>query len=342
MKAAIAASYGKAADVVSVVDSWPRPTLAGKQKLLVRVQACSISPGDKHCLSGGIRALIAPKSFPYVVGMDVCGVVEQADAGAGFSVGDVVVASNGMEPWGGMAEIMAVMPSEAALKPEGLDAVTAASCSSALAAIKAVEAAGVKAGSRVLVLGGSGGVGTAAVQLCKDAGASLVVTTSSQAALMASLGADRVINYHSENWWALDEFRAERFDAIIDCVGGGEHWSRSTDVLKARGDGGCFVAVATDDPNPAMTSFWRVLYPVLQPLVGRPLWSLLARKPYYRMVLTDSCSAAKAKVLSLVADGRLKIVLDAASPFPFTEEGVKAAFALVESGRAHGKVSVKM
>ena len=43
-----------------------------------------------------------------------------------------------------------------------------------------------------------------------------------------------------------------------------------------------------------------------------------------------------------VADGRLKIVLDAASPFPFTEEGVKAAFALVESGRAHGKVSVKM
>lgn len=342
MKAAVASGYGMAADVVSIVNDWPRPSLDGKKKLLVRVHACSVSPGDKHCMSGGIRALIAPSSFPYVVGMDVCGVVEAADDGTGFSVGDMVWSSNGVEPWGGMAEVTAVKASETALKPKGVDVLTAASSTSALTAVNALEAGGVQTGSRVLVLGGSGGVGTATVQLCKNAGASFVATTSTQGDLMTSLGADRVVDYRSENWWEINEFRETRFDAIIDCVGGNNHWIRAADVLKSRADSGTFVAVCDDNPNPEYTSICLAIGPLFKSLLGRPLWNLLTRKPYYKLVMTDSSAAAKTKVLSLLDSGRLNIILDSSSPLPFTEEGVKAAFAQVESRHAHGKVTVKM
>jgi NADPH:quinone reductase-like Zn-dependent oxidoreductase len=165
---------GDANQHLTMCTSWPRPSVKAGQ-LLIRVLACSTAAGDVHMMSGRLSLVLKPPAWPYVPGMDVCGVVEEIGAGAvsgfggGFSVGDIVVATNGANAWGGLAELMAVDAKLAAPKPDNLSPVMAAACPvSAVTALHMVEKeAKVKKGDRVLVLGGSGGVGTAAVQLAK-------------------------------------------------------------------------------------------------------------------------------------------------------------------------------
>lgn len=64
----------------------------------------------------------------------------------------------------------------------------------------------ISPGNRVLILGGSGGVGTFLIQLAKQYDASFIATTSTGGQLLTSLGADRVIDYRKESWWDIPEF----------------------------------------------------------------------------------------------------------------------------------------
>eukprot|EP00957_Ditylum_brightwellii_P002492 190824-Ditylum_brightwellii.AAC.1 len=83
-----------------------------KDQILIRTMACSISPGDIIMVQGNL-IFLHPEKFPFVPGMDVCGVVENPNGHTGFQKGDIVVASNGVSPVGGMAEYMAVSAFEA-------------------------------------------------------------------------------------------------------------------------------------------------------------------------------------------------------------------------------------
>lgn len=109
-----------------------------------------------------------------------------------------------------------VHPAYAAHKPPGVPPLLAACCpTSATTAYRFVrDVACVSDGERVLVLGGAGGVGSAAVQLAKAAGASFVAATSTQAALLRSLGADDVIDYTAANWWESRDFIEQPFDVV--------------------------------------------------------------------------------------------------------------------------------
>ena len=74
--------------------------------LLLRVQACSLSPGDWRTLSGETKLIRKPKDgFPYIPGGDICGIVEEVGEGASteFSVGDQVIATWSMMAVGGLA-----------------------------------------------------------------------------------------------------------------------------------------------------------------------------------------------------------------------------------------------
>ena len=150
-------------------------------------------------LSGDV-AIVKSPGFPYVPGLSVCGqVVEPVPP---FAAGDWVVATQGgvygAFGVGGLAEYALVDAAMAVRKPESIGCVEAAAlANSAGHALQALRAAGVRPGDRVLILGGSGGVGTAAVQLAKTAefGASFVAATSSDTALLARLGVDRPIDY---------------------------------------------------------------------------------------------------------------------------------------------------
>lgn len=252
--------------------------------------------------------------------------------------------TNGMMPVGGLAEYMAVPTNQAVKVPDTLDAVQAAAMpNSAMTAMLVVRAAKVKEGDRVLILGGSGGVGTSLVQLAKDAKAGFVAATSTDEALLTSLGADRVIDYRETNWWEDAAFKAEPFDVVVDCVGWRDEWKEAARhrVLKSGWKRGRYIVVASTD-KPEFHSIWQGVK-MFVPVLWRSGWtSLNWFRPGYSLVISDPALKDFDELAELVKTGRLKPVLEPKSPFPFTLDGVKSAFELQASKHAHGKVVISM
>lgn len=315
-----------------------KPSLLKKNQMLVKVLACSISPGDVIMVQGNMKMMHTP--FPFVPGMDICGVVVDPNGSTTFQNGNVVVASNGMNPVGGMSEYMVVEHDECVLKPNNNVSVEqGAASSSAIAARNAVV--NVQKGDRVLVLGGSGGVGSAAIQIAKRH-ASFVATTSTQSEFCKKLGADLVIDYRTQDWWQMDfEDENEKFDVIIDTVGGGNFYGRAEKVCKTGKDGGTFVAVTGDDPQPDCRTTWKLIR-FFAKMFGRMLYTKFTtrRLPNYVMLMPHSVPEGRKEVLEWIENGSLTIPLDKDSPLPFTTQGVSQAFRKVASGHAHGKVVV--
>eukprot|EP00899_Mesostigma_viride_P003623 jgi/Mesvir1/13261/Mv22356-RA.1 len=159
MKCILAKKVGNSDDVLEMADEWPRPTRANGQ-LLIRVLACALCPADTYLLSGKLDLVLKPPSWPYTPGIEMAGVVEEADpANPSFRVGDVIYASSGRSNVnssmvGGLAHY-AVIPTRAAVaKPATVPSLEAAALGSASVALRMVTVAGIKKGDRVLVLGG--------------------------------------------------------------------------------------------------------------------------------------------------------------------------------------------
>jgi NADPH:quinone reductase-like Zn-dependent oxidoreductase len=218
MRAATHDAFG-APDVLHLGEaSVPRP---GPGQVLVRVRAASANPWDWHFLRGlpyiarlngaGIRRPKHP-----VPGGDVAGEVVAVGEGATrFTAGDHVF---GFIEFGGFAEYAAAPESLLAAMPANLTFEQAAAVPlAATTALQGLRDAGeIRAGDRVLVIGASGGVGTFAVQLAKRFGAHVTAVTSGRnAALVRSIGADRVIDYTREDVTAGDD----RFDLVLQLAG---------------------------------------------------------------------------------------------------------------------------
>lgn len=167
MKCAVATSFGTAEDVLELA-TFPRPE-RGPRQLLLKVFACGLTPGDVRMLSGCADMFrTPPNGFPYIPALDVCGQVVEADKDSDFKEGDEVIATWDVMGIGGLAEYAVVDEAFAAVKPAGVSAVEAAAMvNSAVYALVGVERAEPKSSDRVLVLGGSGGLGTFLVQLLR-------------------------------------------------------------------------------------------------------------------------------------------------------------------------------
>lgn len=201
----------------------PRPSTA-KDQVLVKVHAAGVNPLDVKIASGA--AAHARQALPAVLGLDLAGtVIESGEAANGFSPGDEVFGMAGGigGAQGAMAEYIAVDARLLALKPRTSDMREAAALP--LAFITAweglVDRANVRAGQRVLVHGGAGGVGHVAVQLAKARGADVYATGSADSLdFIRSLGAT-AIDYQLES---LDDYierhtAGEGFDIVYDTVG---------------------------------------------------------------------------------------------------------------------------
>jgi NADPH:quinone reductase-like Zn-dependent oxidoreductase len=141
--------------------------------------------------------------------------------------------------------------------PVGVDAAEAASlCVAGLSAwIPLVEVAKVRKGMKVLIHGGAGGVGSLAIQIARELGAS-VVTTSTQADYCRQLGAERVVDYRKENFAGVGPF-----DVVLDTLGGEAHVAS----LKALKTNGILVALsATPVPAHEARTDVRVERPMIQ------------------------------------------------------------------------------
>ena len=250
MKAYVCRRYG-GPEVVQMEDV-PKPT-PGKNEILVRVHATTVTAGDWR-----VRSLTVPKGLGAfarlalgvrrprqpILGSELAGVVESVGKDVTrFRPGDAVLAFPGTK-MGAHAEYRA-MPEDGAVarKPANLSFEEAASLSfGGTTALHFLRKAGVKAGDKVLVVGASGAVGTALVQLAKHFGADVTgVTSTPNLELVASLGARRVIDYTREDFTQ----GGETYDVVADAVG-------ATSYAHAKGalrDKGRFLAIAGGLPD---------------------------------------------------------------------------------------------
>ncbi len=205
----------------------PDPVLQSPQEVLVRLHAAGLNPVDwKLRRNGGFY----PNRLPLILGCDGAGVVEAVGpAVTRFKVGDEVFFFNGGmggDEQGNYAEYTAVHEAYLAPKPSSISMVEAASVP--LVWLTAWESLfdrySLKPGDSVLVHGGAGGVGYIAVQIAKQAGATVFTTISSpeKAAFARSIGADHCINYKEQNFAeaVLELTDGQGVDVVFDVIGG--------------------------------------------------------------------------------------------------------------------------
>lgn len=228
MKAIVLREYG-GPELLKFEDA-PRPE-PRENELLVRVIACGVNPADPLVISGRLAKEFGTH-LPLIPGYDVAGVVEKTGAKVTkFKAGDGVY---GYALFGGgWAEYAVLAENEAALKPKSVSYVEAAAVPlAALTAWQAlVDTAKLSAGQTALIHGGSGGVGSFAVQIAKARGARVIATASTRNQdLLKELGADEAIDYTKTKF----EEVAKEVNVVLDPVGR-DTLARSYAVVKRGG-----------------------------------------------------------------------------------------------------------
>jgi len=228
MQAVVAHEYG-APDVLKL-EQVQRPE-PNDDEALVRVIASSVNPADPLTLSGKYAKEFGTH-LPLIPGYDIAGVVEKTGANVTrLKVGDAVY---GYPTFGGgWADYVAVKEWEVAAKPKSLNFVEASAVPmGALTAWQAlVDVAKLQPGQTILIHGGSGGVGSFAVQIAKARGARVIATASTaNQDILKQLGADVAVDYTKTKF----EDVARDVDAVLDPVGK-ETLARSYDVVKKGG-----------------------------------------------------------------------------------------------------------
>lgn len=308
---ATAASGGK----LSLADLEP-PTARGRE-LVVRVYASSLNPHDWKYHQWFQRSLyrgLLPLP-PLRLGHDFVGeVIETGRRVRHFGTGDRVFGMTARP--GAFAECIAIDERMVAARPQGISDPEAASLPMvSLTALQALRMAGLREGMAVLVIGGSGGVGSVAVQIAKAQGARVTaVCGTDNVELVRSLGADRVIDYRGDDFHEC----GERFGIVFDTIG----QASSRTCRKLLLDGACFITTATSARNALVTVQSRIVAR-LRPDAIRS--GTLLALPRGRDMDT---------VRSLVELGALRAVVDRQYPLDAIDE----AIAYSRTGRARGKI----
>jgi NADPH:quinone reductase-like Zn-dependent oxidoreductase len=192
--------------------------IAGPGEVVVDIHAASVNAADYKVRLGGGRYSLS--RFPHILGRDFSGVVSTLGAGVtDFTVGDAVFAVTDQGIEGAYAEKIAIKAGIIAKKPDRLSHAEAAALGlTSLTALTAIQdAAKLKAGETILIQGGAGGVAGFAVQFCKYLGATVITTASaSNHPYVRSLGADRVIDYRTQDFTGIGPI----CDVVFDTVGG--------------------------------------------------------------------------------------------------------------------------
>ncbi|HEU4337889.1 MAG TPA: NAD(P)-dependent alcohol dehydrogenase [Nocardioides sp.] len=331
MRAVVQRAYGSVDDLT--VSEVPRPEPAADE-VLIHVRAASVHPDVWHVVAGrpavlrlmgsGVRRPGQP-----VPGTDVAGVVESVgSAVTRFEPGDEVFAETvrGVQ-WrngGAFAEYATAPEVGVALKPPAVSFEEAAAVPTAgIIALNNLPRRRVPAGSRVLVNGAAGGVGAIALQLAKAYGAHVTgVDHSSKLELLRSLGADRVIDYTSEDFTRS----GGQWDLVFD-VPGNHSWRETRRALHPRGS---YILIGHDAFG-AIGHRWLGSIPRLLGLVARSAVSPQLRggsfAPPDKRELMDTLA-------SLMGSGQLRVVVDRTFPLDQAPQALRHLM----SGQSVGRV----
>lgn len=332
MKAFLVSHYGKKEKLQLSQVADP---VAKETDVLVQVHSAGVNLLDSKVRNGEFKLILRYKP-PFTLGHDVAGiVVGVGDRVKGFKIGDKVYARVADHSIGTFAKKIAINEMDVALKPKKLSMEEAASIPLVgLTAWQAlIEKANLKKGQKVFIQAGSGGVGTFAIQLAKHLGATVATTTSAaNIELVKDLGADIVIDYRKDDFESI----IKDYDVVLNSQDA-KTLEKSLGILKP---GGKLVSIS-GPPDPEFAH--EIGAPWFVKLIIR-LLSAGVRKKAKRLKVGFSFLFMRAdgsqldQITSLIDAGVIKPVMDRIFPFEQTNE----ALAYVETGRARGKVVIKV
>ncbi|MGH3852045.1 MAG: NAD(P)H-quinone oxidoreductase [Pseudonocardiaceae bacterium] len=318
MRAITITEYGGPAVLRLAEAPDPRP---GPGEVLIDVAATAINRADLLQRQGRYAP---PPGASEILGLECAGTVTELGAEvAGFTVGDEVCA---LLAGGGYAERVAVPVGQVMPLPPGVDVVTAGGVPEVACTVwsTVVRHAGLAAGELLLVHGGSGGVGTHAIQVGRALGARVATTASAaRLARCAELGAEILIDYREQDF---AEQLAGRVDVILDNMGA-EYLSRNLTALAPDGrlvviglQGGVAAELNLGALLPKRASVAAI------GLRGRPV-----EGPHGKTAL---CADVVARLWPMFGDGRVTPVVHAT--FPLSQAA--RAHEMLEAGGAVGKI----
>ena len=312
----------------------PEPVLRDDD-VLIEIHSAGLNLLDSKIRDGEFK-LILPYHTPFILGHDVAGLIVRVGSNVQrFKPGDEIYARPRDGQVGTLAEFIAINEADVAPKPKNLTMEEAASIP--LVGLTAwqvlVERARLKKGQKVLIHAGSGGVGTFAIQLAKHLGATVATTTSTaNVELVKSLGADVVIDYKTQDF----EKVLSGYDVVLNSLDG-DTLQKSLGVLKP---GGKLISIS----GPPDLDFAReqdlnwLLRQVMRLLSFGIRRKAKGRQISYSFLFMRANGGQLSQITSLIEAGIMRPVVDRVFPFEATNE----ALAYVETGRAKGKVVVKL
>jgi alcohol dehydrogenase len=307
MKAAQISQFGDAS--VITVANIDKPSTTDDQ-ILVKVAAASINPFDSAVRNGMIASLA--DNLPFTLGLDFAGTVAEIGANvAGFAVGDRVFGSANVLGGGSgaFAEYAAVNPTRIAKTPASISDQEAAALPTAgvSATQEIIDNLQVKPGQKVFINGGSGGVGSYAIQIAKALGAYVATTASTNnVEFVKSLGADEVIDYKITDFTTV----ISGYDAASNNV----YSDKVNDILKVVKDGGKAVSIAGSFDEAAATA--KNITAINQG--------------------TDVATKSLDELAGMVDDGDVKVII--AKQYPLDK--IQDAYTDKENGSIQGKIVI--
>lgn len=327
MKAMLIKSYGE--DAVFETAEIDKPQVKAGH-VLVKIAASSVNTVDTMIRKMGKELPLSPDT-PAILGMDFAGTVEAVGEGVStYSIDDEVYGCAGglADLPGTLAEYILADANLIAHKPKNLSMLEAAALPLvAITAYEGLTRAGIKQGQKVLVHGGSGGVGHVALQLAKHFGADVYSTGGGdkQLALIEQLGATG-INYKTESveQYVAKHTNGNGFDLVFDSVGG-------ANMLNS------FEAAALNGQVASTVSMCE-LDLTLAHFKGLSLHVVFMLIPMLHNFKREQHGSILRNLTQIVESGGLKPVLDEKQ---YSLEQVGQAYARLESRQAMGKVVVK-
>ena len=280
----------------------------GPGEVLVRIAGTSVNPVDAKGRAGEVPFLFPPESLPLLLGFDASGRVEEVGAGVtDWQIGDAVYGFPPAAP-GTFAEYVCLRADAVAAPPRSLPLVDAGAVPlAAMTAWHGLMTQGeMQPGQRVLIQGGSGGVGHFAVQFAHRLGATVYATASGKnVEFLRELGADTAIDYRTDGVKEL----AGQMDLVYDLAGG-----------------------KTEE------SSWAALKPdgMLVLAAGQPNLTLAAPGQRGLFAQAQSTRADLERVAQMIDDGQVRLTISGRFPL----EQVGEAQTQLEQGGSRGKVLV--
>ena len=326
MKALQIVKYGEIKDSFAFND-LNKPIVQAND-VLIEVKAAAINPIDKSIVLGNLQGML-PIPLPSTSAYDVSGiVVETGNEVSNFEIGDLVYSRVPQEQMGTLAEFVAVTSVAVSKKPGNISFEEAASLPLAgLTALQSLEYAGIKENDKVLIHAGSGGVGSFAIQYAKAKGAYVYTTTSTgNVEWVKELGADRVIDYKTEDYKNI----AKDVDIVFDTLG--KNYSlESFEVVKK---GGIVVSVVGPLDESSAKMFGLADYKLPAELVK----ASGDKDAEYKFIFMHPNGLHLSEIKEMIEDDKIKPIIDKVYPFSESIE----AFEHLATGRAKGKIVVKI